>query len=337
MDIDAKKSFLQQGSELYDKMVSLAPSDTIRRFLAFRIIVNAMSFEDLVRNRQHPRLRKIRDVLLAHKQEDDFFEGYKAADDIRDATIKPLIAIMNAGATAVPAVDALPELVVPSVAKQFESLVKAVLKKYFDEEVKGHQFTNNFLSFEPGHAHEISQSELAGCFFRYNSSKALMTLAEFLTTNLQSEQSFEGAFRHAKLDLALHAINMADCAIRDVYNRHSIDGLREIMLSTNLGNPSCLDTLNTDGVFRSLYEKVRGLRNKLVGHMDVADPLQGLLRDLDNLPPNDPIHLARIIDHAVHTASLTDSAIKVRYDAACLPPIKGVIGMTELWRVPSYY
>lgn len=47
VDVDRKKVFLQQGSELYKDMIALTDC-TVKRYLAFRIIVNGMSFEDLV-------------------------------------------------------------------------------------------------------------------------------------------------------------------------------------------------------------------------------------------------------------------------------------------------
>jgi hypothetical protein len=106
----SKEAFLQQGALLYQRMIELAPSDTIRRYLAFRIIVNAMPFEDLVNNRQHVRMREIRDVFLAHKQEPDFFEGFRAVDEVRNATIQPLIDMMTASVGILATTDALPEI-----------------------------------------------------------------------------------------------------------------------------------------------------------------------------------------------------------------------------------
>jgi hypothetical protein len=58
IDIASKKAFLLQGSQLYDKMIAISPSDVIRRYLAFRIIVNAMAFEDIINNRQNPDIPK---------------------------------------------------------------------------------------------------------------------------------------------------------------------------------------------------------------------------------------------------------------------------------------
>ena len=51
MDLDQKKTFLQQGAALYGEMIKLTTNDVVRRYLAFRIIVNTMSFEDIVGNR----------------------------------------------------------------------------------------------------------------------------------------------------------------------------------------------------------------------------------------------------------------------------------------------
>ena len=55
VDVDRKKVFLQQGSELYSDMIALTDSETVKRYLAFRIIVNAMSFEDIEGDRRSRR------------------------------------------------------------------------------------------------------------------------------------------------------------------------------------------------------------------------------------------------------------------------------------------
>ena len=44
IDLDQKQVFLQQGSGLYHVMIGLTDCDTVKRYLAFRIIVNARWF-----------------------------------------------------------------------------------------------------------------------------------------------------------------------------------------------------------------------------------------------------------------------------------------------------
>ncbi len=148
MDLNSKRVFLYQGSQLYDRMIGIAPSDTIRRYLAFRIIVNAMAFEDLIAYRQQQRMREIRDAFLAHKQEPEFFEGYRAVEDIRNDAIKPLLEFMASNLGAIHPKDMLPENINMEVASRFSKIAALILRKYQDEEIEGFRISNNFLSFE---------------------------------------------------------------------------------------------------------------------------------------------------------------------------------------------
>jgi hypothetical protein len=63
IDLEAKKAFLYQSALLYHTMRELAPNDVLGRHLAFRIIVNAILFEDLAGLRAHPPGGTIRCVF----------------------------------------------------------------------------------------------------------------------------------------------------------------------------------------------------------------------------------------------------------------------------------
>ncbi len=138
--LEFKKSFLYEGALLYEKMISLAPYDAIntpdvlQRYLAFRVIVNAMAFEELIDNRQHAMFRKIRDVLLAHKQEPQFFEGYRAAEEIRNISIKPLLDFMATSISHGSMSRGMPELEDPITQSSFRTLVKNILRNYQESE-----------------------------------------------------------------------------------------------------------------------------------------------------------------------------------------------------------
>jgi len=312
-DFEQKKAFLYQGALLYDALIRFAPDDTVRRYLAFRIMVDAMSFEDMVGKRAHPRIRKIRDVLLAHKQEPDFFAGYKASDEIRDATISPLLTFMRSQVDPSQQTAVIRELSDPAVSPKFESMVRAIMQKYYADEVAGYRVTNNFLCFPGHHVHEISNNDLAGCFYRYNSSKALAGFAQYFFNNLRGQGEYETITRHAKRDIILHAMNMADSIFKDTRNQHSIEGLYEIMQHEKLGNTSSLAALVSDQGYKTAYSEIREIRNKLVGHMDKSIPLADLLTRLDSFPADDLFKLINSVDFATYNAARSHIAIWARY------------------------
>lgn len=336
IDLDAKKTFLQQGSALYGEMIKLTANDVIRRYLAFRIIVNAMSFEDILKNRQNARMREIRNVLLAHKQESDFFEGHKAADEVTDQTIRPLLNFMSNETTNPDSTYSLPELSGGSAKLKFEKLVPQILALYEKDFLAGYRVINNFLCFTGSSIQEISKGDLPGAFYRYHSSKALYDLAEYIFNNARLDIDLTWLARHAKLDMLLHAQNMADCAIKDTRNAHSIDGILETMVAEPVGDPSSLSALANDASYKTLYGSIRAIRNKLVGHMDSAAPLSNLIADLDGLPDNIPPDLVNAVDKAVFTASKSHMAIWVRYITGNQilndPSIRGIVGIqTQLY------
>lgn len=331
MDESKKKSFLQQGSSLYGEMIKLTANDVIRRYLAFRIIVNTMSFEDIIGRRQHTRMREIRNVLLAHKQESDFFEGHRAADEITNQTIDPLLSFMSAETGAPDPAVLLPEIFSKMSKLKFERLVPQILALYEKDFLSGHRVINNFLCFTGNNIHEITKADLAGAFYRYHSSTALYGLSEYIFNNARLDPDLAWLARHAKLDMLLHAQNMADCAIKDAQNSHSIDGILEIMVSEPIGAPTSLNALANDSGYKVLYARVRAVRNKLIGHMDKAAPFVDLISALDTLPDSAPSDLFNMIDKAVFTAAQSHIAIWGRYITGNQvlndPAIRGIVGI----------
>lgn len=331
MDIQSKKTFLLQGATLYAEMIGLTKNDVIQRYLAFRIIVNAMSFEDIIAKRQHPRMREIRNVLLAHKQESDFFEGFRAADDISRVTITPLLNFMTIDTGTLDPNWILPELVGGEPQTKFKSLVPHIFDQYETDFLAGNRLINNFLCFTGSSVHEISGGDLPGAFYRYHSSKALFELSQYIFNNAVQDTDLLWLARHAKLDMLLHAQNMADCAIKDTRNGHSINGVLEVMLSEPIGDPAALLSLINDQVYQSMYMRVRSVRNKLIGHMDKSTSLEDLLVNLDALPVTDIYDLVNMIDKAIYTVAQSHIAIRVRYSsgnqALNNPTIIGITGL----------
>ena len=316
MDIDSKKTILLQGSHLYNIMITLAPNDVIRRYLAFRIIVNAMSFEDIVQDRRHPRLRKIRDTLLAHKQEGDFFEGYRAVDEITDKSISGLLNFMKSHATVIDE-DMMPlEVKSSNMRVKLDSIIAQVLERYTEDFLDGFRIMSNFLCYTGSSVHEISTSSISDVFFRYNSSMSLYQLFQYIFNNTHHDADFLWTSRHAKLDMVLHAQNLADCAIKDNRNRHSIDGLLEAMTNEGIGDPSALTQLSTNSTFQSNYQRVRSVRNKIIGHMDRNRSVESLIAELDDLEISTVHNLVNSVDRAVHHASRSHIAVWTRYASA---------------------
>jgi hypothetical protein len=336
-DLEAKKTFLQQGSALYAEMIRLAPNDVIRRYLAFRIVVNAMAFEDIVQDRKEPRMRKIRDALLAHKQEADFFVGHSAAGEITDATIAPLLARMSAETTSPDPRLLLPELSGGASSHNLGVLAAQVFDKYTEDYLSGYRIINNYLCVTGNAIHEITKGELPGAFYRYHSSKALYDLSEYLFNNCLSNSVLPGLAMHAKLDMLLHAQNMVDSVIRDTRNPHSIDGLLEVMVSEGIGDPSPLQALKSDATFNATYRRVRHVRNKLIGHMDGRESMEDLIKKLDALQTSDHCDLVNMIDQPVFLAAKSDMAIWARYTTGNQkltdPRIVGLAGPPP----PPYY
>ena len=319
IDLDQKQVFLQQGSELYHVMIGLTDCDTVKRYLAFRIIVNAMSFEDLVRNRCHPTMRKIRDTLLAHKQEPDFFEAFQAVDHITRRSIDGLLRFMLGHTRRFDLCLAPLEMRDSRVSKRFKALLTLVLECYVNDELDGFRLTNNFLAYTGHEVREVSGGDLAGVFYRYNSSKALFSLSQYVFNNTHRYSDFDTSTRHAKLDMILHAQNMADCAIRDTRNEHSIDGLLEVSRAQCIGDPTPLERLASKPSYQRLYRNVRAVRNALIGHMDTTNDLSTLLYTLDHIPVANVHDLVNSVDKAVYDVSRSHPAVWSRYHSASVP------------------
>ena len=316
MDIDAKKTILLTGSDLYNTMITLAPNDVIRRYLAFRVIVNAMSFEDVVQDRRHPRLRKIRDTLLAHKQEGDFFEGYRAVDEITDKSISGLLNFMKSHVTVIDENMVPLEVKDSTIRAKLDSIMVQVLELYAKDFLDGFRIMGNFLCYTGSSVHEISTNSISDVFFRYNSSMSLYQLFQYIFNNTYHDPDFLWTSRHAKLDMVLHAQNLADCAIKDNRNRHSIDGLLEAMTNEDIGDPSALNQLLASSTFQSDYRTVRSVRNKIIGHMDRSRSIESLIAELDELKICTVHNLVNAVDKAVHSASRSHIAIWGRYASA---------------------
>jgi len=311
---DKKKSFLYRSSLLFDRLIQLAPDDSVRRLLAFRIIVNTMVFEAVVGDRQHQIFRKIRNVLLAHKQEDDFFEGYKATEQISNNTIKSLLSFMHSYMTGSNEVFSIPELDDAKTKNIFESTSQKIMEKFYEEEIKGFRYTNNFLLFSGEASHEISKNDLAGFFFRYSSSVCLMKLSMFFLNNLNDEYGVRTSEKLMKLDFILHAQNMADSIIKDRRNCNSIDGLLEIIEREQIGDSTELNNLKNDVQFQNQYRAVRDIRNKLIAHIDNSMHLKDLLAQLDAIDLSPVYEFDNKIDLAVYKVAQSDMAIKARYN-----------------------
>jgi len=331
VDIEAKKGFLQQGAALYHDMICLSSNDVVRRYLAFRIIVNAMSFEDIVGSRQNARMREIRNVLLAHKQEDEFFKGHRAVDEITMNTINPLLDYMTGAIGSSLTGVTLPELSGGVQSEKFKKIVPLILSIYERDFLSGYRMINNFLCFTGNSVQEITAGGLPGVFYRYHSSKALYDLSEYIFNNARSESDLVWLARHAKLDMLLHAQNMADCAIKDASNHHSIDGLLEVMLAEQIGDPSSLTALKQAPLYAAIYQRVRAVRNALIGHMDKTKPLNDLISNLDALADTDPPDLVNTVDKAACTAAQSHTAIWGRYitgnQVVNDPTIRGIVGV----------
>lgn len=311
--IDDRKTFLLEGSRLYEAMIRLTTSEVIRRYLAFRIIVNAMAFEDLIGNRTQARFRTIRNVLLAHKQEPDFFAGYRAADEITNGSISPLIASMAASTHAPDPSYTVPELSSGTTHTTFSYLMPRVFDKYHTDFLEGFRLINNHLCYTGSSIQEVGAGELPGVFYRYHSSMALFQLAQYIFNNTENLPELLWTTRHAKLDMLLHAQNLADTVFKDINNPHSIDGLLEVVTSKGIGDISHLQQVKADRRFIKIYDSARKVRNKLIGHMDKQAQLPVLLAELDALPAVDIFDLVNMIDKAVFDVAQTDIAIRIRY------------------------
>lgn len=313
--MEDKKLFLLNSALLYNKILDQTDNNCLKRFLAFKIIVNAMSFEDIVRDRQFPDIREVRNVFLAHKQNNMFSKAFLSAELIKRSTIDQLITFMNSHITHTSSIEYFEELIDAQKLKEIEDLAKKTLEIFEEEFYDGFRISNNFLSNGDGQIKEISSSNLAGSFYRFNSSKELSVLTNFFITNLISNPYFPNTLRNFKIDYILHSVNMKDCIFKDTQNSYSIDGLYEVITTTGIGNPAVLQPLLTDSPFQTKYAEMRYIRNKLAGHMDNREPLNNLLHMVDEFEISSAYDFVNKLDKAVYDTAQTHIAISTNYNS----------------------
>ncbi|EFA9900626.1 hypothetical protein ACOSE7_004339 [Escherichia coli] len=306
-----KFCFLLKSSLLYKEFTTLTENDCLRRFLAFKIVLNCMSFEDLVGNRQFNSIRSIRDVFLAHKQEGDFFNAFNATNLINSSLIDKMISFMETHTTLDK--STFPELNDNRLRDKIFKVTKAILEKIEEDYFSGYRFSNNFLCTQKKQITEISSGPIASIFYRYNSSKQLGFFSNYFISNLINSHDMSLILHNAKIDYVLHAVNMFDCIFKDTKNIYSIDGLQEVLQAENIGDISALVSLQQDSSLLATYKKLRNIRNKLAGHMDNRNSLEDLLTSLDKLDFEDVFCFVNRLDKAVHDTAKTHVAIGVHY------------------------
>jgi len=282
-----------------------------------------MSFEDLVNNRQFSSIRPIRNIFLAHKQENDFFNAFDASNVIKNDLIEQLLAFMEANANLNE--NNFPELNDDRLRQDIFELTKQILDKFEEDYFSGFRLSNNFLCAQKDQVAEISSGPIASVFYRYNSSKQLGFLSNYFISNLISHTEMGFVLLNAKVDYILHAVNMFDSIFKDTSNRNSIDGLYEILIANNIGNTAALISLQQDSVFLTSYNQLRTIRNKLAGHMDKMIDLSNLLELVERLDFKIAFDFVNKLDKAVFDTSKTHIAIKVHY----LPNQPGALNIDD--------
>ena len=306
-----KFCFLLKSSLLYKEFTSLTENDCLRRFLAFKIVLNCMSFEDLAGKRQFNSIRPVRDVFLAHKQKGDFFNAFNATNLINSSLIDQMISFMETKTN----LDkrTFPELNDNRLREKIFKVTKAILEKIEEDYFSGYRFSNNFLCTQKEQIAEISSGPIASIFYRYNSSKQLSFFSNYFISNIINFNDMNLILNNMKIDYVLHAVNMFDCIFKDTKNSHSIDGLQEVLQAENIGDISALVSVQQDSSLLATYKKLRNVRNKLAGHMDNRNNLKDLLTLLDELDFEDVFCFVNRLDKAVHDTAQTHIAIRVHY------------------------
>lgn len=309
--MDQKKYFLINSSKLYREFTKQTSNNCIRRFLAFKVILNCMSFEDLINNRHFSNVRPIRDVFLAHKQENEFFKAFDASELIKGTLIDNLITFMEENSDL--SGNSFPELDDQEKKNKLLNLVKSILIKYETDYYSGFRFSNNFLCSEKGQIKEISSSPIASIFYRYNSSKEPSILANYFISNMTGNNDYEFTLINSKIDYILHAVNMCDSIFKDTRNRFSIDGLYEVIDSEQIGDKKYLDLLKEDSSFWDVYGKLRDIRNKLSGHIDRSEDLETLLIQIQELDFDNAFDFVNKLDKTLWHTACSHIAIKTHY------------------------
>jgi len=106
---------------------------------------------------------------------------------------------------------------------------------------------------------------------------------------------------------------MCDCIFKDKYNRHSINGLYEILNEEQIGSNQYLEVLKNDNDFWEIYRKLRKIRNKLSGHMDKRLDLEILLNLLGEINLNELFDFVNTLDKTVYETAFTHIAIQTHY------------------------
>lgn len=145
-------------------MISLTDCDAIKRHLAFRIIVNAMSFENLIGECRFLKMRTIRDTLLAHKQEPGFIKASKAVDHINRNSINDLINFTALRTSSIDGNITPSELNDSLIKRRFQIVIRALLKHYVNEELASHRITNNYLAHAGNHCYETTDGDIPRVF-----------------------------------------------------------------------------------------------------------------------------------------------------------------------------
>ncbi|MGV0083973.1 hypothetical protein EEAAV_08870 [Rahnella aceris] len=309
--MEEKFCFLLKSSLLYKEFTYLTENDCLRRFLAFKIILNCMSFEDLVGNRQFNSIRPVRDVFLAHKQEGNFFNAFNATNLINSSLIEQMISFMNTHTNLDK--STFPELNDHRLRGEIFELTKSVLEKVEEDYFSGFRLSNNFLCAHKDKISEISSGPISSIFYRYNSSKQLGFLSNYFISNFINFHEMTLVIHNAKIDYILHAVNMFDCIFKDTHNSYSIDGLHEVLQAENIGDISALVSLQQDSSLLATYKNLRNIRNKLAGHMDRRDNLEDLLTLLDELDFEEVFCFVNRLDKAVFDTATTHIAIRAHY------------------------
>jgi hypothetical protein len=301
-----KKLFLLDSSKLYRDYTLETKNDCIRRLLAFKIIINCMSFEDLINNRQFSDIRDIRNIFLAHKQENNFFNAFNASELITGELVDNLINFMEENTI-------MENHTSPILDDERKNLVKNILKKYELDYYSGFTISNNFLCSQKGQIKEISSNPISSVFYRFNSSNELSILSNYFISNTIENIEYKTILINSKIDYILHSVNMCDSIFKDEYNSHSIDGLYEILNLEQIGSNQYLEVLKNDNDFWEIYRKLRNIRNKLSGHMDKLLDLEVLLNLLEEIDFNEVFKFVNTLDKAVYDTAFTHIAIKSHY------------------------
>lgn len=309
--MEDKKKFLMDLAKIHDILTTQTENECIRRFLAFKVVLVAMSFEDLLNVRKYPGARKIRDVFLAHTQSSDFFAAFDASEEICKDKIDELISAMEAEMTEayVPA----PELTDIVLSTNITAISRLVLEKFNKDFYSGFRVSNNFLCIGEGQIKEISSNPIASVFYRYNSSKELSNFANYFISNLSHFSLSRLMLNSFKIDYILHAVDMCDSIFKDNNNRHSIDGLHEVIQREGIGNIKPLNKLKGEQPFWMIYKELRWLRNKLAGHMDNEEQLTGLIAKLEALNFQKVFDFVNKLDKAVRQTSISHIVLQIHY------------------------